>query len=111
MGYPGGGRSVITMRLQSRSNLLNITFPAEAQLKRIFSLPLQQKLEDFEEEVKGLCDALTSATMNLYFGIAKELVSICAHVCARGASAQPCQATRAILRSGRIGNLTLDVRP
>jgi len=97
MGYPGGGRSVITMRLQSRSNLLNITFPAEAQLKRIFSLPLQQKLEDFEEEVKGLCDGLTSATMNLYFGIAKELVSICAHVCAR--AGHPPNLVRLLVRS------------
>ena len=74
MGYPGGGRSVITMRLQSRSNLLNITFPAEAQIKRIFSLPLQQKLVDFEDEVKGLCDGLTSATMNLYFAVGRELL-------------------------------------
>jgi len=74
MGYPGGGRSVITMRLQSRSNLLNITFPAEAQLKRIFSLPLQQKLVDFEDEVKGLCDGLTSATMNLYFAVGRDML-------------------------------------
>ena len=74
MGYPGGGRSIITMRLQSRSNLLNITFPADGQLKRIFSLPLQQKLEDFEEEVKGLCDGLTNSTMSLYFAIGKELL-------------------------------------
>jgi len=74
MGYPGGGRSVITMRLQSRSNLLNITFPAEAQLKRIFSLPLQSCLKDFEDEVKGLCEPLTNATIGLYHAVGKELL-------------------------------------
>jgi dynein heavy chain len=74
MAYPGGGRSVITMRLQSRSNLLNITFPAEAQLKRIFSIPLRQKLESFGDDVVALCDGLTKATMNLYFAVCKELL-------------------------------------
>ena len=56
-----------------------------------------KELEDFEEEVKGLCDGLTSATMNLYFGIAKELVSICAHVCAR--AGHPPNLVRLLVRS------------
>ena len=74
MAYPGGGRSVITMRLQSRSHLLNVTFPAEAQLKRIFSLPLKQKLAEFGDEVQGLCDGLTVATMNLYTAVGAGLL-------------------------------------
>lgn len=54
--------------------MLNITFPAEAQLKRIFSLPLASSLENFEDEVKGLCDALTNATISLYHSVGKELL-------------------------------------
>jgi len=51
-----------------------MTFPSEVQLQRIFSLPLLQKLADFEDEVKNLCDGLTLATMNLYVEVGKQLL-------------------------------------
>ena len=51
-----------------------MTFPSEVQLKRIFSLPLLQKLADFEDEVKNLSDGLTLATMDLYTEVGKKLL-------------------------------------
>ena len=45
MGPPGGGRMVISRRLQSRFNLINMTFPAESQIKRIFGSMINQKLQ------------------------------------------------------------------
>ncbi|ERE69395.1 dynein heavy chain 6, axonemal-like protein [Cricetulus griseus] len=39
MGPPGGGRTVISPRLQSRFNIINMTFPTESQITRIFDLP------------------------------------------------------------------------
>lgn len=66
MGPPGGGRMVISRRLQSRFNLINMTFPQESQIKRIFGTMISQKLQDFEEEVKALGDVMTQATIDIY---------------------------------------------
>jgi dynein heavy chain len=44
------------------------------QSRFIFSLPLLQKLADFEDEVKNLRDGLTLATMNLYAEVGKQLL-------------------------------------
>ena len=74
MGYPGGGRSIITMRLQSRFNVLNITFPQESQLKRIFALQLSNKLLEFDDEVKSMSDGITTATIQVYNTVCAELL-------------------------------------
>ncbi|ESP04959.1 hypothetical protein LOTGIDRAFT_184938 [Lottia gigantea] len=66
MGPPGGGRMVISRRLQSRFNLINMTFPHESQIKRIFGSMINQKLQDFEEEVKPIGDVMTQATIEMY---------------------------------------------
>lgn len=88
MGPPGGGRSVISERLQSRFNVVNFTFPcvarsvaaqlpplslhlcppparsAEKQVRGIFEAILAPKLADFSEEVRllGACVACCSAS-------------------------------------------------
>jgi dynein heavy chain len=54
MGPPGGGRTEISARLQSRFNLINVTFPSESQVKRIYGTLINQKLVDFEEDIKSL---------------------------------------------------------
>ncbi|OQR95763.1 dynein heavy chain, partial [Thraustotheca clavata] len=54
MGPPGGGRSVISSRFQSRFNLINITFPENAQLRKIFETMLVPKLGEFDDEIKPL---------------------------------------------------------
>ncbi|TSK77047.1 Dynein heavy chain 2, axonemal [Bagarius yarrelli] len=69
MGPPGGGRTHISGRLQSRFNLINMTFPAESQIKRIYGTMINQKLQEFDEEVKPIGDVLTQATLELYYAI------------------------------------------
>jgi dynein heavy chain len=54
MGPPGGGRNTITSRLLSKFNLINMTFPAEKQIIRIYGTMLNQQLLDFYQEVKSL---------------------------------------------------------
>ncbi|TYZ61865.1 hypothetical protein PybrP1_000798 [[Pythium] brassicae (nom. inval.)] len=66
MGPPGGGRSVISSRFQSRFNLVNMTIPEHAQLKRIFETMLVPKLAEFDDEVKPLGAPLVAATIQLY---------------------------------------------
>ncbi|XP_037663927.1 dynein heavy chain 2, axonemal isoform X3 [Choloepus didactylus] len=66
MGPPGGGRTVISLRLQSRFNIINMTFPTESQIIRIFGTMINQKLQDFEEEVKPIGNVVTAATLDVY---------------------------------------------
>ncbi|XP_059156869.1 dynein axonemal heavy chain 2-like isoform X2 [Physella acuta] len=74
MGPPGGGRMVISRRLQSRFNLINMTFPQESQIKRIFGSMINQKLQDFEEEVKPIGDIMTQATIEMYQAIVQRFL-------------------------------------
>ncbi|PVD19154.1 hypothetical protein C0Q70_21718 [Pomacea canaliculata] len=74
MGPPGGGRMVISRRLQSRFNLINMTFPQESQIKRIFGSMINQKLQDFEEEVKPIGDIMTQATIELYTAVVQRFL-------------------------------------
>ena len=55
MGPPGGGRNTITERLLTRFNVINMTFPVEKQIIRIYGTMLNQQLYDFHPEVKGIC--------------------------------------------------------
>uniref|UniRef100_A0A8C8ZZR2 Dynein axonemal heavy chain 2 n=1 Tax=Prolemur simus TaxID=1328070 RepID=A0A8C8ZZR2_PROSS len=66
MGPPGGGRTVISPRLQSRFNIINMTFPTESQITRIFGTMINQKLQEFEEEVKPIGNVVTEATLDVY---------------------------------------------
>ncbi|XP_038624757.1 dynein heavy chain 2, axonemal [Tachyglossus aculeatus] len=66
MGPPGGGRTVISARLQSRFNLINMTFPTESQIRRIFGTMMNQKLQEFEEEMKPIGNVVTEATVEVY---------------------------------------------
>ncbi|XP_078020536.1 dynein axonemal heavy chain 2 [Epinephelus lanceolatus] len=66
MGPPGGGRTHISGRLQRRFNLINMTFPHESQIRRIYSTMINQKLQGFKEEVTPIGEILTQATLELY---------------------------------------------
>ncbi|XP_028810290.1 dynein heavy chain 2, axonemal isoform X2 [Denticeps clupeoides] len=69
MGPPGGGRTHISDRLQSRFNIISLTFPTESQIKQIFGTMIDQKLQDFVEDVKPIGSVLTQATLELYSAI------------------------------------------
>ncbi|XP_041842513.1 dynein heavy chain 2, axonemal [Melanotaenia boesemani] len=69
MGPPGGGRTQISSRLQSRFNLINMTFPNESQIKSIYSTMINQKLQGFKEEVNPIGKTLTQATLELYYAV------------------------------------------
>lgn len=56
MGPPGGGRNVITDRLLTRFNVINMTFPTEKQIIRIYGTMLNQHFAEFHAEVKGICE-------------------------------------------------------
>ncbi|XP_037928394.1 dynein heavy chain 2, axonemal [Teleopsis dalmanni] len=66
MGPPGGGRQVISPRTLSRFTIINMTFPTEATIVRIFGTMLKQKLEDFETEIREIGLKVTQATITLY---------------------------------------------
>ncbi|CEL98551.1 unnamed protein product [Vitrella brassicaformis CCMP3155] len=66
MGPPGGGRSVISRRLESRFNLINFTLPSESQIKRIYNTLAHYKFNDFREDLKQLAEPLAAATISLY---------------------------------------------
>ncbi|CAF1579491.1 unnamed protein product, partial [Adineta steineri] len=74
MGPPGGGRTVISPRLQSRFNLINMTFPSENEIRRIFGTMISQRLADFEDEFKNLPDQLTTATIEMYESIVQKFL-------------------------------------
>lgn len=56
MDPPGGGRNIITNRLLTKFNIINMTFPAEKQIVRIYGTMLSQHLADFHAEVTGICE-------------------------------------------------------
>ena len=66
MGPPGGGRTVISERLQSRFNVINFTFPAEKQVRLIFESILSNYYANFGDELKQLVSGLVQATVQLY---------------------------------------------
>lgn len=74
MGPPGGGRQVISRRLQSRFNLINMTFPQESEVRRIFGSMINQKLQEFEDEFKPLGESMTTATIEMYEAIVQRFL-------------------------------------
>lgn len=66
MGPPGGGRTMISNRLKRRFNLINMTFPEDSQIKRIFGTMINQKLQDFDEGCKPIGQMVTEATIQIY---------------------------------------------
>jgi dynein heavy chain len=72
MGPPGGGRSVISQRFQSRFHIINCAAPEQTELQRIFECILSSRLlatnasEPFDDEIKGLCSNIVMSTVGLY---------------------------------------------
>lgn len=54
MGPPGGGRTVISDRLLSKFNVINMTFPEDQVILRIFDTMLHQHMVTFDEDAKRI---------------------------------------------------------
>jgi dynein heavy chain, axonemal len=74
MAPPSGGREVISERTQSRYNLLNMTFPADAMVSRIFESILAPKLATFDDEIKSLAGPVCGATLALYHEVTERFL-------------------------------------
>lgn len=74
MGPAGGGRQVVSPRTISRFNMINMTFPSEATINRIFGQMLNQQLSEFSEEIKRLGQKITTATISLYNAVTKRML-------------------------------------
>ncbi|OAF69166.1 Axonemal beta dynein heavy chain 2 [Intoshia linei] len=66
MGPPGGGRMKISQRIINNFHVINIPFPQESQIKRIFGSMFSKCLQEFEEELKPIGEIITDATIQLY---------------------------------------------
>ncbi|XP_046389338.1 dynein axonemal heavy chain 2 [Ischnura elegans] len=74
MGPPGGGRNVISNRLLSCFNVVNMTFPSTSQIERIFGTMISQKLADFDDDVKPIGTPITNATIDLYNAVVAKML-------------------------------------
>nr|XP_012223058.1 PREDICTED: dynein heavy chain 2, axonemal-like [Linepithema humile] len=74
MGPPGGGRNIITNRLLTKFNVINVTFPTEKQIIRIYGTMLNQQLSEFHAEVKGISNEITCATIELYNYVVQKML-------------------------------------
>ena len=75
MGHPGGGRNQICARTQSRFSLINLTFPSDSQIIRIFDAILQSKFVEYDNEIKQLSLNIASATLNVYKAVSAEFLA------------------------------------
>ncbi|CAH8511548.1 unnamed protein product [Schistosoma rodhaini] len=74
MGTPGGGRMILSQRLQSHFHQIVVTFPTEVNLKRIYGTMITQKLHEFQDEVKSMADNLTQASIDLYHAVVSKFL-------------------------------------
>jgi len=75
MGQPGGGRAVISSRMQSAMNNICFTNPSESQIRRIYLTMANHKLSDFRtEEIKGLGDPLVTASIGVFNAISDNFL-------------------------------------
>ncbi|XP_034231069.1 dynein heavy chain 2, axonemal [Thrips palmi] len=74
MGPPGGGRNTISNRLLSRFSIINMTFPSESAVIRIFGTMLNQHLTDFDEQLKQIAPNITQATVDLYHSVTRKML-------------------------------------
>ncbi|XP_050531221.1 dynein axonemal heavy chain 2 isoform X2 [Daktulosphaira vitifoliae] len=74
MGPPGGGRNTISNRLLSSFSIINLTFPEETQIFRIYGLMLNQHLKNFQEDVFNLKEGLTTMTVDLYNSVVMNML-------------------------------------
>lgn len=63
MAPPGGGRNPFSQRILSCFNMVCVSSPSDAQLRRIYSALLSAHLADFDDQIKPLGDSITQASL------------------------------------------------
>jgi len=66
MAPPGGGREIISQRIQSSFRLFNFAQPTDPQIIHIFQAILLHKFNSFESEIQTITGPLVNATLHLY---------------------------------------------
>jgi len=75
MGPAGGGRTEISLRMQSQFHIINVTTASDADLTKIFGTLLNNYLTTFdEEEVKTLGDTMTQLLITVFHSIKQALL-------------------------------------
>ncbi|XP_028292993.1 dynein heavy chain 10, axonemal [Gouania willdenowi] len=73
MGRPGGGRKHVDQRFTSLFSVFNVPFPSVESLHLIYGSVLKGHVSPFTEEIRNICDDVTSCTLELYDSIIKDL--------------------------------------
>lgn len=70
MGPPGGGRNIVTERLTSKFQILNLPMPDVSQIKRVFTCILFYKMAKFDQdEVRANIDKCVDVVIDLFRNI------------------------------------------
>eukprot|EP00981_Chlorochromonas_danica_P004175 scaffold838_cov160-Ochromonas_danica.AAC.12 len=75
MGHPGGGRNQICGRTQSRFAVINLTFPHDSQIIKIFDSILQSKFVEYDNEIKQLSVSIATATLNVFKVVSADFLA------------------------------------
>lgn len=67
MGPPGGGRNTVTNRLISCFSIINLTFPEEPQITKIYKSMLDQHLLPFDNHIRNLSKTLIYYILELQY--------------------------------------------
>lgn len=70
---PGGGNNRVDPRLMSLYDVFNITFPSKESTQKIYSSILRKALQEFPEECTAPIDAITNATLSIYYQCCEKL--------------------------------------
>jgi dynein heavy chain len=73
MGKAGGGRNSTDPRFLSLFSVFNMTFPSDESVHKIYTSILSGHLQPFTEEVANLAGSITTATLDLYKKIVRDL--------------------------------------
>lgn len=71
---PGGGRNNVTPRFLRHFNMLNIPFPSELSLGKIFRSITEGFLKPFSADIRGSCEAIVNSAIEIYYRMVTELL-------------------------------------
>ena len=76
MGKPGGGRNDVDPRFISLFTVINMTFPSEESLFKIYNSILSGHTQPFSADIQGVVSDITKMTMDLYKLVAVVLLVV-----------------------------------